>query len=169
MYARSLVPPQRSFFLFGPRGTGKTTWLRTKFPTARWFDLVRDREVLRLQRDPDLFRQEVEALPQGSWVVVDEIQRAPSLLGDIQDLISRRGATYKFALTGSSARKLRHHDVNLLPSRLVNRHFFPLTSSELRGNFSIETALRYGTLPAVASEKDSDGRIDLQSPMSRTT
>ncbi len=161
MYTRDLGPPERSFFLFGPRGTGKTTWLRANFPTARWFDLVRDRDVLRLQRDPDLFRQEVEALPNGSWVVVDEIQRAPTLLGDIQDLISRQGASYKFALTGSSARKLRRPDVNLLPSRLVNRHFFPLTAAELGKDFSIETALKYGTLPAVATETNNAGRIDL--------
>jgi len=53
MYTRVLELPSRSFFLFGPRGTGKTTWLRTKLPDAKWFDLVRDREVFRLQRDPD--------------------------------------------------------------------------------------------------------------------
>jgi predicted AAA+ superfamily ATPase len=93
MYTRALPRPERSFFLFGPRGTGKTTWLRAQFPTARWFDLVRDREVLRLQRDPDTFRNEIEALPRGSWVVVDEVQRAPGILGDVQDLIAGRGDT----------------------------------------------------------------------------
>lgn len=57
MYTRRLAPPDRSFFLFGPRGTGKTTWLRQAFPDAVWFDLVRDAELLRLVRDPDAFRQ----------------------------------------------------------------------------------------------------------------
>ncbi len=161
MYARTLATPQRSFFLFGPRGTGKTTWLRSQFPAARWFDLVRDREILRLQRDPDVFRQEIEALPRGSWVVVDEVQRAPGILGDVQDLIARRGNSYRFALTGSSARKLRRGEVNLLPARLVNRHFLPLTAAEMGNDFDPERALAYGTLPAIVSERQLDGRIDL--------
>ncbi len=161
MYTRVLELPSRSFFLFGPRGTGKTTWLRTKLADAKWFDLVRDREVFRLQRDPDLFRHEVEALKPGSWVVLDEIQRAPGLLGDVQDLVARRGNAYRFALTGSSARKLRRGDVNLLPGRLVNRHFFPLTFPELGDDFDLEAALAYGTLPSVIGEEDAEGRIEM--------
>ncbi len=102
-YTRALPLPERSFFMFGPRGTGKTTWLRQELPAARWYDLVRDREVLRLTRDPELFSQEVQALPRGAWVVVDEVQRLPALLNDVQDLIARRGHRVRFALTGSSA------------------------------------------------------------------
>lgn len=63
MYPRLLTPPERSFFLFGPRGTGKTTWLRQAFVDALWFDLVRDAEMLRLMRDPEAFRQAVQARP----------------------------------------------------------------------------------------------------------
>ena len=84
MYARRLRRPDRSFFLFGPRGTGKTTWLRQTFPAAVWFDLVRDAELLRLMRDPDALRQQVEAQPAGSWVVIDEVQRHPALLNDVR-------------------------------------------------------------------------------------
>ncbi|HKB16578.1 MAG TPA: AAA family ATPase, partial [Planctomycetota bacterium] len=104
-FRRSLPRPDHSFFLFGPRGTGKTTWLRDRLGRARWFDLVLDREVFRLSRDPDLFRNEVEALPRGAWVVVDEVQRLPSLLNGVQDLLARHPGRFRFALTGSSARR----------------------------------------------------------------
>lgn len=160
-YTRTLPLPERSFFLFGPRGTGKTTWLRQELPRARWFDLVRDREVLRLTRDPELFAQEVQALPRGTWVVVDEVQRLPALLNDVQDLIARRGHKVRFALIGSSARKLKREQANLLAMRLVNRRFFPLTAAELGEDFVVERALRFGTLPAVASARTHDERIDL--------
>ncbi len=160
-YTRHLRLPERSFFLFGPRGTGKTTWLRRQLPEAHWFDLVRDREVLRLTRDPELFGQEVEALPRGSWVVVDEVQRLPALLNEVQDLIARRGHRVHFALTGSSARKLKRGQANLLAMRLVNRRFFPLTAAELGGDFAVDRALRFGTLPAVAAARTHEERIDL--------
>ncbi len=160
-YTRALPLPERSFFLFGPRGTGKTTWLRRELPKAHWFDLVRDREVLRLTRDPELFGQEVLALPRGAWVVVDEVQRLPALLNDVQDLIARRGHRVRFALTGSSARKLKREQANLLAMRLVNRRFFPLTAAELGHDFAVENALRFGTLPAVAAARTNEARVDL--------
>jgi len=160
-YPRKLDLPARSFFLFGPRGTGKTTWLREALPAARWYDLIRDREVLRLTRDPELFSQEVQALPRGAWVVVDEVQRLPTLLNDVQDLIARHGHRVRFALTGSSARKLKREQANLLAMRLVNRQFFPLTAAELGDDFAVEKVLRFGTLPAVATARTHAERIDL--------
>ena len=165
MYARTLQLPSRSFFLFGPRGTGKTTWLRAVLPPARshWFDLLVDRELVRLTRDADRFTQEVEALPRGSWVVVDEVQKLPSLLNRVQDLISRHGGRrYRFALTGSSARKLKRGGVNLLPGRVLNRSFYPLTAAELGGDFAIDAVLRFGSLAAVWGERSTAAeRIDL--------
>jgi predicted AAA+ superfamily ATPase len=161
VYTRLLAPPERSFFLFGPRGTGKTTWLRQRFAGAHWIDLLRERERLRLVRSPGRFTQEVEALPARSWVVVDEVQRLPTLLDEVQDLIARHGSRYRFALTGSSARKLKRGGANLLPGRVVNRRFFPLTAAELGRAFRIEEALRFGTLPAVCSERRTASRIDL--------
>src|SRR5438445_2068845 len=113
MFRRQLGLPDRSFFLFGPRGTGKTTWLRATLPGAHWTDLVVDRELLRFMRDPGRFTQEVEALPNGTWVVIDEVQRLPALLNEVQDLIARHARRYRFAVTGSSARKLRRGNVNL--------------------------------------------------------
>jgi len=162
MYARALTLPDRSFFLFGPRGTGKTTWLRTVLPEAHWVNLLVDRELVRLMRDPERFVQEVEALPPRSWVVVDEVQKLPSLLNEVQDVLVRHGQRYRFALTGSSARKLKRGNANLLAGRVINRRFFPLTAAEMGDDFASEAVLRFGSLPAVVSERDGDAaRIDL--------
>lgn len=162
MYARTLTLPDRSFFLFGPRGTGKTTWLRTVLPEAHWVNLLVDRELVRLMRDPERFVQEVEALPERSWVVVDEVQKLPSLLNEVQDVLVRHGQRYRFALTGSSARKLKRGNANLLAGRVINRRFFPLTAAEMGDDFTSEAVLRFGSLPAVVSERDGDAaRIDL--------
>ena len=80
MFTRAYALPKGSFFLFGPRATGKTTWLRSVLPSALWIDLLRMQEVLALTRQPELFRSRVEALPAASSVVIDEIQRLPQLL-----------------------------------------------------------------------------------------
>ena len=154
MYTRDLTPPARSFFLFGPRGTGKTTWLRQRLPEALWFDLLRTQTFLDLSRRPDAFRQRVEALRRGSWVVVDEVQRLPTLLHEVHALISEHGRGYRFALSGSSARKLKRLDVDLLAGRVVNRRFFPLTASELGFAVDPDRVLRFGLLPQIQSDPD---------------
>ncbi len=154
MFTRLLSVPSHTFFLFGPRGTGKTTWLQQNFPTAKWFDLVRTAELLRLMRRPDDFRAEIEALPGNQWIVIDEIQKHPVLLNDVQALIAEHGNRFRFALTGSSARKLRRMDVNLLAGRAITRHFFPLTGAELSYDFAVEDVLRFGCLPKVRAEPD---------------
>lgn len=117
MFTRRLSLPTRSFFLFGPRGTGKTTWLRAMLPKARWFNLLLDRELLRLMRDRGAFRQEVEALGRGTWVVIDEVQKFPGLLDEVHDLLASHPTRWRFAITGSSARKLRRGEANLLAGR----------------------------------------------------
>src|SRR5687768_4709691 len=130
MYARQLVPPKTSFFLFGPRATGKTTWLRHVLGDAHWCDLVPTDAFLRYLNEPALFRREVEALPASSWVVVDEVQKVPALLDEVHALIQKHGKRYRFALSGSSARKLKRLDANMLAGRVINRAFFPLTLGE---------------------------------------
>ena len=161
MFHRRLQPPTRSFFLLGPRATGKTTWLRQHFGKARWFNLLQEKEWSRLLRAPGLFRQEVEALPAGTWVVVDEVQRLPGLLNEVHDLLSHDAKRVRFALTGSSARKLRSRDVNLLAGRAASRRFFPLVGSELPGGTQVDDLLRFGGLPAVRSEPQVRGRVEL--------
>lgn len=159
MYTRLLELPKHSFFLFGPRGTGKTTWLKTALPNARWFDLLRSSELLRLMRNPEVFRLEVEALPKGAWIVVDEVQKWPPLLNEIHSLIADYGDKYRFALSGSSARKLKRMDSNLLAGRVINRKFFPLTGAELNYDFDPDRLLKYGTLPKVCA--DPENRVDI--------
>jgi predicted AAA+ superfamily ATPase len=161
MFTRRLALPPRSFLLLGPRGTGKTTWLRQQLPEARWYNLLLDRELLRLMRDPGIFRQEVQALPRGSWIVVDEVQKLPSILNEVHDALSSAPRRWRFALTGSSARRLRRQDVNLLGGRVVSRRMAPLTSAEAGGDVRAEDWLRFGGLPLVRSERTAEARIDL--------
>src|SRR5688572_32992540 len=117
MFTRQLSLPARSFLLLGPRGAGKTTWLRARLPKAHWYNLLLDRELLRLMREPGLFRREIDALPSRSWVVVDEVQKLPSLLNEVHDALASAPRRWRFALTGSSARKLRRGEANLLAGR----------------------------------------------------
>ena len=152
MFTRQMTLPERSFFLLGPRGTGKTTWLRQVLPEALWFDLLRTSTFLTLSQQPDLFRQQVEARPPDTWVVVDEVQRLPHLLNEVQALIAEHGRHYRFALSGSSARKLKRLDANLLAGRALNRQFFPLTAAELDFDFEVDAILRDGLLPQVRGD-----------------
>src|SRR4051812_2412593 len=154
MFQRALPLPERSFFLLGPRGTGKTTWLRQVLPDALWFDLLRTSTFLDLSRDPDAFRRQVEVRNRGDWIVVDEIQRLPTLLNEVHALIAEHGRRYRFALSGSSARKLKRLDVNLLAGRAINRQFFPLTAAEVGFDVPIERALRFGLLPQIWTEPE---------------
>jgi len=161
MYTRRLALPSRSFLLLGPRGTGKTTWLHQQLPRALWYNLLLDRELLRLMRSPGSFRQEVAALPRGSWVVVDEVQKLPSLLNEVHDALAAAPRRWRFALTGSSARRLRREDVNLLGGRVVMRRMQPLTLAESGREAPVDDWLRFGGLPLVRGERGVAPRIDL--------
>lgn len=152
MYQRTFRLPDQSFLLVGPRGTGKTTWLRQALPHAEWFDLLRMGTVLELTRDPERFRARIEARPRGTWVVVDEVPKLPALLDEVQSIIADHGKTYRFALCGSSARKLRRMEVNLLAGRVAVRQFFPLTLAELGDSPPLNDLLRFGILPSVRAE-----------------
>jgi len=152
MYPRLATVPGHSFFLFGPRATGKTTWLRHHLDDALWFNLLLEDDYLPLLASASSLRERVEAAAAGSWVVVDEVQRLPGLLNEIHDLISRHGNRYKFALSGSSARKLRRLDVNLLAGRVIERAMFPLVARELGSDFDLDTVLRFGSLPDMYSD-----------------
>jgi predicted AAA+ superfamily ATPase len=154
MYPRTLELPGHSFFLFGPRSTGKTTWLRDRLGDALWFNLLVDRDYLPLLGSSDLFRGAVEASPAGRWIVIDEVQRIPGLLRQVHDLISLYGDRYFFALSGSSARKLKRMDVDLLAGRVIERRMFPLTSRELGFPVDFIRLLSYGMLPVIHQKPD---------------
>ena len=102
---RFLQPPARSFFLFGPRGTGKTTWLRGEFPEARFYDLLDAGTYRELAARPERLAQAVSEMPDGATVVLDEVQRLPELLPVVHALIERKRG-HRFVLTGSSARRV---------------------------------------------------------------
>jgi len=151
MLARKLVPPEASFLLFGARGTGKTTWIQQHFADAAQYDLLLANESLRLSRDPSLFRQECLALPDGAWIVVDEIQRVPALLDEVQHLMAKK--RQRFVLSGSSARKLRRSGANLLAGRAEVRAMFPLVSDEVGDERSLDDVLTQGMLPLAVTGK----------------
>lgn len=152
MYPRLLPTPSRSIFLFGPRGTGKSTWLRERFPQAASYDLLDTGEALRLAKDPGTLYRELSALPADAWAVIDEVQKVPALLDEIHRLMETR--RLRFVLSGSSARKLRRGGVNLLAGRAVTVAMPPLVSAEL--GFKMEPAqrVRYGSLPMAVDAQD---------------
>lgn len=145
MYQRLLNVPDSSFFLLGPRGTGKSTWIRSSFPDVVCYDLLNSQEALRLEREPHLLYRELCGEQPGTWVVLDEVQKIPALLDEVHRLIEKHGL--RFVLCGSSARKLRRSGVNLLAGRAVMRHMFPLTYAELGSDYVVEHACLTGTMP----------------------
>jgi predicted AAA+ superfamily ATPase len=144
---RAIEAPEQSFFLFGARGTGKSTWARATFAGGPYFDLLDQEAFVSYQRDPGRFGRQLAALPSGETIVVDEVQRIPALLNEVHRAIE--GKRQRFVLLGSSSRRLKRAGVNLLGGRASTRTLFPLLPSELGGQFDLEEALRYGTLPIV--------------------
>jgi predicted AAA+ superfamily ATPase len=158
MYPRLLTPPSRqSFFLFGPRGVGKTAWVREQLPSALYFDLLDYPTYTQLLAAPQRIGDRV---PQGydGWVVIDEIQRVPELLNEVHRLIESR--RLQFALTGSSARKLRRRGVNLLAGRALTRYLHPLTALELGKDFDLGRALRLGCLPLACTSEHAQEYVE---------
>jgi predicted AAA+ superfamily ATPase len=154
MYSRLLNISQnypKSFFLFGPRGSGKTSWLKENFKEALYFDLLDADTYFNFQRNPKYFSRFIPENYQG-WIIIDEVQKLPPLLDEVHRLIESK--RYRFILTGSSARKLRHKGVNLLAGRAIRYNMYPLTAVELGDDFDIKQALRYGQLPAITTEPD---------------
>ena len=140
--------PKSSFLLLGPRGTGKSTWLKLQWPDALRIDLLDPATQRRYLARPERLDELLAAHPQAGEVVIDEIQRAPGLL----DVVHRRLESPdppRFILTGSSARKLRRGAANLLAGRLLQAQMHPFTAAELGATFDLARALRIGLLPLV--------------------
>ena len=161
-----LLSPSRasSFFLFGARGTGKSTFLEQQFGEAFSLivNLLQPTEFERYSVEPELLSRELEKLAPKSWVLIDEVQRVPALL----DLIHYHIEKHKlyFAVSGSSARKLRRGAANLLAGRAFTNELFPLTFVELGERFNLNHALRFGTLPHLFSlPTELDQALYLQS------
>jgi len=148
MLRRALALPRRpdeSFFLWGPRQTGKTSLLRETYPDAVWVDLLRTDDVIRYGSRPAFLREELLARPRGTFAVIDEVQKVPALLDEVHWLMENRGLV--FALCGSSARKVRRGHANLLGGRAVRYELSGLVSVELGRDFDLVRALNHGFLP----------------------
>lgn len=163
MFERKIEIPSDHFFLFGPRATGKSTWLKNIFKPDIYIDLLRTEIYLELVQDPSLLRSRLEVLKSKEKikVVIDEVQRIPLLLNEIHSLIEDFPNKFQFSLTGSSARKLRRNESNLLAGRSLTRKLFPLTFIETQKVFNLELALKYGMLPKIFSTKNSEDKEDL--------
>ena len=158
MYSRLIEPPkEKSFFLFGPRGTGKTTWVRSTFKSAIYLDLLEADVFNGLLANPQRLEN---FIPKdfNDWVIIDEIQRVPELLNEVHRLIEKN--RYKFILTGSSARKIRRKGVNLLAGRALSYNLYPLTAVELGEDIDLNHSLTYGQLPCVYTEKDPKAYLE---------
>ncbi|MDE3194540.1 MAG: ATP-binding protein, partial [Chloroflexota bacterium] len=151
-YRRLLTPPKGSFFLFGVRGVGKSTWTREALPGAYVVDLLDEARYQQLTADPGLLALELRDVPRGRLVVLDEVQRIPALLNEVHRAIEtdRR----RFALLGSSARRLKTPDTNLLAGRATVRTMYPLVPAELGTEFDLERVLRIGSVPLVWRAED---------------
>jgi predicted AAA+ superfamily ATPase len=152
---RFIREPAGSFFLFGPRGTGKSTWLERRFTDALWINLL----------EPDLHRQfaarperlaEVLGGSSGKkTVVIDEVQKVPELLTVVHQFIERKEG-FRFILTGSNARKLKRSGIDLLAGRAVVAFAHPFMAAELESSFTLDEALRLGTVPLILSAAEPE-------------
>lgn len=153
-YKRLLNIPKdyrKSILLLGPRGTGKTHWVKKHFPDAIYLDLLDADIYLNLQRN---VKHLSDYIPPAftDWIVLDEVQKLPALLDEVHRLIEHYG--YRFILTGSSARALRKKGTNLLAGRAIHYHMYPLTAIEMDESFDLKRALTYGELPSIPTEPD---------------
>lgn len=159
IYPRSLnldkLLKQKSFFLFGARSTGKTTLISQKLPDARVYDLLDATVFTRLLKNPKVIEEENAARP--AVIVLDEIQKMPSLLDEVQRLIQKH--RWIFLLTGSSARKLKRGGANLLGGRAWQAELFPLTSREIP-DFDLLTYLNTGGMPHVYGNPSAREELD---------
>lgn len=135
----------KSVFLLGPRQTGKSSLLKNSYPQAKYINLLKQEHFLRLNQDPTLIRKELRT--QDDILIVDEIQKLPSLLDEIQVLIDEH--KIQCILTGSSARKLRKGGINLLGGRARSFHLHPFCWNELQKDYKLDRCLEFGTLPPI--------------------
>lgn len=142
-----LQKTRKNILLLGARQVGKSTLVRSLKPD-KIINLADESLFLAYSRDAALFKREIAALNTPALVVIDEVQRVPSLLNSLQAILDE-GTAHRFILTGSSARKLKRGGANLLPGRILLEHLDPLSIWELKEKLNLERALQTGTLPGV--------------------
>jgi predicted AAA+ superfamily ATPase len=151
MLTRKLIlptQPKESFFLWGPRQSGKSMLLKSLYPDAKWFDLLQTDQYLELRDKPSLLREQLlyeSQRAKSKFVVIDEIQKVPMLLDEVHWLIEN--TNYVFGLCGSSARKVRAGHANLLGGRAIRHELYGLVSAEIGADFDLKRMLNQGYLP----------------------
>lgn len=150
---RYIKEPTGSFFLFGPRGTGKSTWLESRFKDALWVNLLEPGVHRRFAAHPERLADLLEGSPGQKTIVIDEVQKVPELLTVVHQFIERKKG-YRFILTGSSARKLKRSGIDLLAGRAAMAFSHPFMASELGSSFVLDRALCLGAVPLVWVAKD---------------
>lgn len=143
------LPPAgaETFFLWGPRQTGKSTLLKSIYPDALWIDLLKADVFRRYLNNPEFLRQETPSAEKALFIVIDEVQKLPVLLDEAHWLHENRGV--HFALCGSSARKVRRGHANLLGGRAVRYELFGFTAAELVPDLKLNRLLNHGYLPPI--------------------
>jgi len=150
---RFLKIPSQSFFLFGPRGSGKTTWLKQHFSNALFINLLEPEDLRIYQSKPERLRATIDANRDKKIIVIDEIQHVPELLPLIHSIMEEK-KELQFILTGSSARKLRRVGTDLLAGRAIREEMHPYIASELKERFSLPKAIELGMLPLIWEAPD---------------
>ena len=141
------VSGKETFFLWGPRQTGKSTLLHSIYPEAIWIDLLKAEEFRRYLSHPEWLRREITIEGKRPFVVIDEVQKLPELLDEVHWLHENRHV--QFALCGSSARKVKRGDADLLGGRALRYEMFGLVSAELQPDFDLCRLLNHGYLPRI--------------------
>ncbi|MBU0489526.1 MAG: AAA family ATPase [Bacteroidetes bacterium] len=159
---RYFQDPGCSFFLFGPRGTGKSTWLKTNLRNSLRVDLLHPESYRMFAARPERLSELIDGNPDYTTIIIDEIQKIPDLLGMVHQLIESR-KDLRFVLTGSSARKLKRSEANLLAGRALYRTMHPFMASELGEKFDFHEALNTGLLPLIVAAPDSAQALDAYS------
>jgi len=153
---RVLDLPNKSFLLFGPRGVGKSTLVKMKLKFSLEINLLKSTDYIALSHNPSLLIEKTKHLKKGDWVFIDEVQKIPSLLDEVHNLYETK--KINFALSGSSARKLKRGGANLLAGRALQVHLFPLVYKEFREYSDIKSVVDWGSLPSIIMDKTN--RID---------
>ena len=150
---RFFKEPGQSYFLFGPRGTGKSTWLKMRHDNALFIDLLAPEVFREYAARPERLRDVAYASGPGKTIVIDEIQKLPVLLDVVHQLMEEHRG-WRFIMTGSSARKLKRSGVDLLAGRAAIKRMYPFMAGELGAGFALERALRNGMVPLVLNAPD---------------
>ena len=154
-YLKLEIEPGQSLFLWGARKTGKSTFLKSLFPYSIYIDLLKTDLFLRYSKQPSLIREEILALSKTQIehpIIIDEVQKVPSLLDEVHWLIENTQAT--FILCGSSSRRLKQGGSNLLGGRAIRYNFYPLVYPEYKKDFDLLKIFNQGLIPSHFTNKN---------------